>query len=184
MAKCIDCGFPYATNKECPNCKSKSPNGTILRSLFAFLFLGFIVAGIFFLGNSTNNSIDQNENEIPISSISSNDEDLDSSNTSELELSDENINKENEELEHINYQSIMYECRQCKIPIEWIGSYSWTCNDETLESEIIEYTNMELAGDDRVDTEMYHDEGHSFRGVFCSKQCANRNLEKWKIEKL
>jgi hypothetical protein len=47
MAKCNDCGYPYATISKCSNCGSKNPNGDF--SIVLLLILAIILLILFFL---------------------------------------------------------------------------------------------------------------------------------------
>ena len=46
MAKCIHCEYPYATNRKCPNCGSKNPNGGECFNVIILIIIGVVIYAI------------------------------------------------------------------------------------------------------------------------------------------
>lgn len=75
-----------------------------------------------------------------------------------------------------------YSCRQCGKQIDWYGSYYWESYldpNGNVNNAIHFIEDYSLDGDDRINTELYSDEGVFTRGIFCSEDCANININNW-----
>lgn len=129
-----------------------------------------VVIGIVFMSSNYAQLDDYGSN----TALSNTNDTIDSSISQDPEISDE---RQLEIMTNKDYYN--YNCRECGNQIKWVGSYHWTHEDDSDNSIITEITDLSLNGDDRINTEMYHEEGHSNRGLFCSRICANNNLQEF-----
>lgn len=185
MATCKTCNYPYVGKGSCPNCGEKFP---IKTTLFGLLFIGAIIWGaIYFLGGS-NNYNDYNEQESITTTINdslSDQHDIDTTTveeyvTQEPEPAIISTTSENQQISSTD--EVLYVCRECENETDWKSSFYWLSlydaeSDQLIES-VVENQRM-IEGHETINNELSHVGNIYQRGVFCSRVCAQNNLNRW-----
>lgn len=176
MAKCKDCGYPWTTADSCPNCGSDNPVGNNwISNILWILGIGLGIFIFSYINNKTETVVPDKQQTDSISNVQF----LDSITAKINSIPEETINASSEE-EIYPKEINMFQCRQCGTQVKWVGSmywYSYLEDDGKLTYNLLTNEYNSLEGDERINTELYSDDGHSTSGIFCSVKCADEYVK-------